>query len=162
MKQIIKINLLIIILIFAASCENSLVDDKTSDVNNNRSIGVTDNGKSKSNKLQQTTTPNRKWDKTEKKCIPPAKDCFPDIIVTPNNIGQINTLDALISNNSVLSTFFNNSSNYSNLFPGLYGQALTDLQNNNVYLTKDTVATNKVIYILTTSTGGSVDYSQYY
>jgi|GEM_PF-2074453 len=110
------------------------------------------------------TKPDRHWSKCHPtKCKFPAHDCFPDIIVYPDNSQYVNELDELISINQV-NLFFNENGNYEQLFPGLFGKALEDLRDNITTLRKIIVDSNTIAYriVLINDTSLPADYYNYY
>lgn len=129
-------------------------------VNSNATKVEVGNGKSNSTKLLVASKPSRKFVLSQNGCINVKHNCIPvDIIVTPKAIDQMDNLDAAIIS-SGLSSFFSSSTNYDEIFPGLYGQALTDLQNGNVNLFRVNNP-GTVDYVL--HVGGTLsDYSSYY
>lgn len=106
--------------------------------------------------------PDRHWSPCHRnKCKFPAHDCFPDIIVTPQNIYYIAELDNHILNNTV-STFFQVGGNYEEIYPGLFGKALTDLRNGITTLRKVLVSDSIIAYRIVMFNDTSIQADYYF
>ncbi|MFN4769923.1 MAG: hypothetical protein ACK5JL_07820 [Candidatus Kapaibacterium sp.] len=94
--------------------------------------------------------PNRTYKPTTKSCEFPARDCFPDITVTPPMTDQLRKLNDAIAQNT-LPNHFSSPGNYDLIFPALDPGIVSDIQNSKItlrYHTNDakSVYTYRVVF----------------
>jgi len=133
------------------SCEGDISDSDSERIEGSNTLLTTE-------ETGELTYPNRTWMGKDIGCIKPKRDCFPDIIVYPDDVPYIGNLDAAILIGS-LDDYFSDTTNYNYLFPGFTGQPLTDLQNGLTTLVKfDNQDSTITYYIEYTDGSGRPNY----